>query len=207
MTIDAALDADATAPPVESAPTADAVGDFDFGKKKKKKTPAAFDVADSSSAAPTQTDAVDSAASAASISTDLIDYPVWPDHTYDELISRVYDIMREKNPSLGESKKFQMKPPNVSRAGTKKTAFINFVEICRLWVDATQRVVTRSTCRLKRQPKHVMQFLMAELGTSGSVDGSNQLIIKGRFQQKHFETVLRKYISGLKGCGTFVGRD
>lgn len=38
---------------------------------------------------------------------------------------------------------------------------------------------------------------MAELGTSGSVDGNNRLIIKGRFQQKQIESVLRRYISRL----------
>lgn len=30
---------------------------------------------------------------------------------------------------------------------------------------------------------------------SGSIDGTNQLIIKGRFQQKQIENVLRRYIS------------
>lgn len=30
---------------------------------------------------------------------------------------------------------------------------------------------------------------------SGSIDGNNQLIIKGRFQQKQIESVLRRYIS------------
>jgi translation initiation factor 2 subunit 2 len=61
--------------------------------------------------------------------------------------------MREKNPDLtaGEKKKFVMKPPQVARAGSKKTAFANFAEICRL---------------LKRTPKHVLQFLLAELGTT-----------------------------------------
>ena len=51
------------------------------------------------------------------------------------------------------------------------------------------------TCRLHREPKHLMAFLMAELGTSGSIDGSNQLIIKGKFMQKQVESVLKKYIS------------
>lgn len=41
-------------------------------------------------------------------------------------------------------------------------------------------------------------FLLTELGTSGSVDANNQLIIKGRFQQKQIESVLRKYISELQ---------
>ena len=36
---------------------------------------------------------------------------------------------------------------------------------------------------------------------SGSVDGNNQLIIKGRFQQKQIETVLRRYISKVFGGG------
>lgn len=49
--------------------------------------------------------------------------------------------------------------------------------------------------RLRRQPKHLLAFLLAELGTNGSIDGNNQLIIKGRFQQKQIETVLRRYIS------------
>ena len=35
------------------------------------------------------------------------------------------------------------------------------------------------------------------IGTTGSIDGNNCLIVKGRFQQKHFESVLRKYISEL----------
>jgi translation initiation factor 2 subunit 2 len=47
---------------------------------------------------------------------------------------------------------------------------------------------------MRRQPDHVIQFLFAELGTTGSLDGSQRLIIKGRFQPKQIETVLKKYI-------------
>ena len=36
------------------------------------------------------------------------------------------------------------------------------------------------------------------LWCSGSIDGNNQLIIKGRFQQKQIESVLRRYISKLE---------
>ena len=35
-------------------------------------------------------------------------------------------------------------------------------------------------------------FLMSELGTSGSLDGTQRLIVKGRFLPKAFETVLRR---------------
>ncbi|ETN70780.1 putative translation initiation factor aIF-2, beta subunit, partial [Necator americanus] len=126
--------------------------------------------------------------------TNLIDATrPWPDYTYDECLTLVFNIMREKNPELsGEKKKFAMKPPEVARAGSKKTAFSNFAEICRL---------------MKRQDKHVLQFLLAELGTTGSIDGNNCLIVKGRFQQKHFESVLRKYIKEYVMCHTCRSSD
>lgn len=63
------------------------------------------------------------------------------------------------------------------------------------------------TWRLHRQPKHLLDFLLAELGTSGSVDGNNQLIIKGRFQQKQIENVLRRYIKEYVTCHTCRSPD
>lgn len=50
---------------------------------------------------------------------------------------------------------------------------------------------------MHRQPEHVIQFLFAEMGTTGSVDGAGRLVIKGRFQQKQVENVLRRYIGKL----------
>nr|SVE75309.1 EOG090X0AVX [Daphnia dolichocephala] len=116
------------------------------------------------------------------------------DYTYDELLNRVFNIMKEKNPEMvaGEKKKFTMRPPQVVRIGTKKTSFANFSEICKM---------------LHRQPKHVLAFLLAELGTSGSVDGNNQLIIKGRFQQKQMENVLRRYVKEYVTCHTCRSPD
>ncbi|XP_023711205.1 eukaryotic translation initiation factor 2 subunit 2 isoform X1 [Cryptotermes secundus] len=116
------------------------------------------------------------------------------DYTYDELLTRVFDIMRDKNPDMvaGKKQKFVMRPPQVVRIGTKKTSFANFTEICKT---------------LHRQPKHLLDFLLAELGTSGSVDGNNQLIIKGRFQQKQIENVLRRYIKEYVTCHTCRSPD
>ena len=48
---------------------------------------------------------------------------------------------------------------------------------------------------MHRQPEHVMTFLLAEMGTSGSLDGQQRLVIKGRFAPKNFEGILRRYIS------------
>jgi len=111
------------------------------------------------------------------------------DYTYEELLQRVFAIMKEKNPELvaGEKKKFVMRPPQVVRAGTKKTAFVNFTDMAN---------------SLHRQPKHLLSFISAELGTVGAVDGSNQLILKGRFQQKHLESVMRRYIKEYVTCHT-----
>nr|KAF6471215.1 eukaryotic translation initiation factor 2 subunit beta [Molossus molossus] len=124
--------------------------------------------------------------------------PAWAgserDYTYEELLNRVFNIMREKNPDMvaGEKRKFVMKPPQVVRVGTKKTSFVNFTDICKL---------------LHRQPKHLLAFLLAELGTSGSIDGNNQLVIKGRFQQKQIENVLRRYIKEYVTCHTCRSPD
>lgn len=103
------------------------------------------------------------------------------DYTYDELLTRFYKLIRENNPELaGEKKKYIIVPPAVSREGTKKTAFSNLVDICK---------------RMRRNPDHVVQYLFTELGTTGSIDGSQRLVIKGRFQQKQIENLLKRYIS------------
>lgn len=49
--------------------------------------------------------------------------------------------------------------------------------------------------RMHRQPEHVMTFLLAEMGTSGSLDGQQRLVVKGRFAPKNFEGILRRYVS------------
>lgn len=48
---------------------------------------------------------------------------------------------------------------------------------------------------MHRQPEYVMTFLLAEMGTSGSLDGQQRLVVKGRFSPKNFEGILRTYIS------------
>uniref|UniRef100_A0A915ELQ0 Eukaryotic translation initiation factor 2 subunit 2 n=1 Tax=Ditylenchus dipsaci TaxID=166011 RepID=A0A915ELQ0_9BILA len=145
------------------------------GKKKKgKKTKVVLEEGESAEKLPEVTEIrEEEIASLELTKLNLVDANSdWPDYSYDELLDMVYDIMREKNPDLaaGKKKTFLMKPPQVARAGSKKTGFSNFAEICRL---------------MKRQPKHVLQFLLAELGTTGSIDGNQCLIVKGRFQQKH----------------------
>ncbi|GJJ70203.1 translation initiation factor 2 subunit 2 [Entomortierella parvispora] len=109
------------------------------------------------------------------------------DYTYTELLSRVFKILRHSNPELVSEKRYTIVPPSVMRDGNKKTIFSNVADICK---------------RMRRPPEHVIHFLFAELGASGSIDGSQRLVIKGRFQQKQIEAVLRRYIVEYLTCKT-----
>jgi len=101
--------------------------------------------------------------------------------SYDLLLKRFFKLVNEYNPDILStgSKSYKIPPPQCLREGNKKTIFANIAEICK---------------RMNRNDEHVTQFLFAELGTSGSVDGNKRLVIKGRFQQKQIENVLRRYI-------------
>lgn len=100
---------------------------------------------------------------------------------YDSLLHRFFALLHDSHPDLASSggKSYKIPPPQCLREGNKKTIFANINDICK---------------RMKRTDEHVTQFLFAELGTSGSVDGNRRLVIKGRFQQKQIENVLRRYI-------------
>ncbi|EWC48858.1 hypothetical protein DRE_00163 [Drechslerella stenobrocha 248] len=109
---------------------------------------------------------------------------------YTQLLKRFYINLYEDHPELsgdGRLKNYKIPPPQVVREGNKKSIFHNLPEIAR---------------KMKRNPDHVIQFIFAELGTNGSVDGSGRLVIKGRFQQKQLESVLRRYIVEYLTCGT-----
>ncbi|CAL9040760.1 unnamed protein product [Musa banksii] len=103
------------------------------------------------------------------------------DYKYEELLGRVFNILREHNPDLaGDRRRTVMRPPQVLREGTKKTVFVNFMDLCKT---------------MHRQHEHVMNFLLAEMGTNGSLDGQQRLVVKGRFAPKNFEGILRRYMS------------
>jgi hypothetical protein len=61
--------------------------------------------------------------------------------------------------------------------------------------------------RMHRQPDHLIQYLFAELGTTGSIDGAQRLLIKGRFQQKQIEIVLKRYIGILLFVNHFLFKE
>ncbi|OLL25289.1 putative eukaryotic translation initiation factor 2 subunit beta [Neolecta irregularis DAH-3] len=102
------------------------------------------------------------------------------EYTYNDLLKRFFKGLRQNNPELaGDRKRHRVVPPIVHRDG-KKSIFANIADICK---------------QLNRKPDHLIEYMFAELGTSGSVDGSERLIIKGKYQGKQIENILRKYIS------------
>ncbi|KPV71756.1 uncharacterized protein RHOBADRAFT_40085 [Rhodotorula graminis WP1] len=117
------------------------------------------------------------------------------DYTYTELLGRFFGHLYQSHPALSggtNKKKYTIPPPQLFREGNKRSIFANIADICK---------------RMHRQPEHVIQFLFAELGTNGSVDGSARLVIKGRFQQKQIENVLRRYIVEYVTCKTCKSPD
>ncbi|KAI5805785.1 domain found in IF2B/IF5-domain-containing protein, partial [Geopyxis carbonaria] len=116
------------------------------------------------------------------------------DLTYPLLLTRFFTLLRNQHPDLaGDGRRsYKIPPPQVLREGNKKTIFANISDICK---------------RMKRLDEHVTQFLFAELGTSGSVDGSKRLVIRGKFQQKQLENVLRRYILEYVTCRTCKSPD
>jgi len=111
------------------------------------------------------------------------------DLSYEELLSRFYEQLHLSQPDRGSasSKNLKIPPPQCLREGNKKTIFANLSEIAE---------------RLERTEEHITQFLFAEMGTTGSVDGSRRLVIKGRFQAKQIESLLRRYIQDYVSCKT-----
>jgi translation initiation factor 2 subunit 2 len=225
---DGAEDADAAAPAEEAAAASAADGEaggFEAAKKKKKKKPKAADGsdddadfgtfnatkkkkkpkkvdesvdADASAAAEAATSSGDvgdssaeshapaSGSNAAAPAKPKKDAPAWHGsdrpYEYDELLQRILGML---NPDISERKAFRMKPPEVVMDGTKKVVLVNFPEICNA---------------MNRHPDHVLSFMLAEMGTSGSLDGTSRVTFKGRFKPKQIESIIRQYVKEYVLC-------
>ncbi|KAJ2663880.1 translation initiation factor eIF-2 beta subunit [Coemansia sp. RSA 1200] len=158
--------------------------DFDMSKmkkkKKSKKSLAAFE-AELGGEFVDEKSAVADKSSEAWIGTDR-------DYTYPELLGRFYKVLRESNmDSTGEKRKYTIDLPQIVRDGNKRTVFANVKDIAK---------------RMHRTPDHVIRYLYSELGTTGSIDGSDRLVIKGNFKQTQIANLIRRYIKEYVTCKT-----
>lgn len=119
-------------------------------------------------------------------------------YQYQLLLTRMYEILKRNNPEYAVKKRYVMAPPQVYRVGSTRTCWANFATICG---------------QMNRAPDHVLSFFLAELGSEGSIDGSQRLMLKGRFVPKKIESLLRKYILEYVTCemcrspDTLLNRD
>mmetsp|Transcript_15831 Transcript_15831/g.25851 ORF Transcript_15831/g.25851 Transcript_15831/m.25851 type:complete len:204 (-) Transcript_15831:77-688(-) len=107
------------------------------------------------------------------------------EYSYQHMLDRIYTQLRANNPDLVNKKRAVLRPPEVMRVGTSKILWVNFPEIAKM---------------MKRDPDHVFRFFLAELGTTGSIDGSGRFMIKGKFVPKYIESLLKKYIAEYVTC-------
>mmetsp|Transcript_126506 Transcript_126506/g.188782 ORF Transcript_126506/g.188782 Transcript_126506/m.188782 type:complete len:228 (+) Transcript_126506:50-733(+) len=166
---------------------ADVAAMLDLSKKKKKKKKKTEKV-ESNDEAKVATDlsgqqALLSELDAAQETEDPYDKKA--NYTYEQLLDRIVDILQTNNPSLVEKKKRNIKPPQLQVMSSKKTLWVNFQEICTM---------------MQRSSEHVFQFFMAELGTEGSIDGNQRLVIRGKYVPKYIESLLRKYVVEYVTC-------
>ena len=109
------------------------------------------------------------------------------EYAYMELLDRLYVLLYKlgsKNPAL-QVRRRTIPPLQLTRAGTKKTAWTNFRLICQA---------------LQRSTLHVNHFFSAELKTESSTDPEGALVLKGRYIRKHMESLLKKYIKNYVSC-------
>jgi len=115
------------------------------------------------------------------------------DYTYPELLKRIYDEHHnKKGPSGDAPTRIQIEPPTVGKVGTRRVMWTNFASNCRT---------------VNRKPDHVLQFVLAELGTTGDLGSENKLVIKGRYSPKQLEGLLKKYIAEYVTCKTCHSPD
>jgi translation initiation factor 2 subunit 2 len=75
-------------------------------------------------------------------------------------------------------------PKRVSTVFGPRTIFHNFKEIC----DA-----------LDRDPLHVLKFLLKEMATAGTVEGS-RAIFQGKIESNTLERLVNRYLAGFVMC-------
>lgn len=185
----------------EDAGPAEEGDELDFSKKKKKKKPKAL-VADDDDDEPIAEGMANLAVGDEGAGegedgeedadgdeeTGFVSIPADREYKYEELLDRMYSLLVTNNPELaGDRKRFLMKPPQVVREGSKRVVIINFGDICRT---------------LNRSMDHVFSFMLAEMGTTGSIDASSRMVVKGRYPPKAIEQLIRRYVGEYVSCSS-----
>jgi translation initiation factor 2 subunit 2 len=107
-------------------------------------------------------------------------------YTYEFLLNRVQEKLKDDNPSLtGILTKAKLQPLDVHKDGVRRTLVSNFMPLCK---------------ELNRDPNHMMAYILSELSVAGNLDGTERLVLRGRFSPSALGSVARKYVSEYVIC-------
>ncbi|MDD4127701.1 MAG: translation initiation factor IF-2 subunit beta [Methanomicrobium sp.] len=99
---------------------------------------------------------------------------------YESLLKQAYSNITEKS---GDEGRFLVPEARVYVEG-KTTVLENFTDI---------------VSTLRREPDHVMKYLLGELGTAGKIDG-NRAIFNGKFDKTQIAGLINKYTEDYVIC-------
>lgn len=105
-----------------------------------------------------------------------------PTYTYQELLNRLFENIEDKEPTYIKN---HLIMPIVHRIGSKKTCWLNFKNCCK---------------SINKEEAIVKSFVINELTSDCNIDGNGNLLIKGIYNQKNIEMILRKFIINYVQC-------
>jgi translation initiation factor 2 subunit 2 len=106
-------------------------------------------------------------------------------YDYEFMLNKLMFELQDNNPELVNRNKLIIVLPKILRINFKKIIWINFNEICNI---------------LQRPQEHIINYLTNEFKTSCSINSNYQLIVNGKFNQTHIESLLRSYIKKYVIC-------
>lgn len=107
--------------------------------------------------------------------------------TYFELLQRLYTTHRERVPEEEVDRRFVLPVPQMARQGGRHVVLTNFGVLCQ---------------RMQRDLVHVQAFLAAETAAATSINGTQGLVLRGRFTSPQMASLLRKYLRDYVQCLT-----
>ena len=107
-------------------------------------------------------------------------------YTYMDLLARIEKTISQEQASDDEEEKDQRGlDPTTKFLSTTKTTWTNFTKICT---------------QINREPQHVLDFYKAELDVEGNFGSEGNLILVGKWQNKHITNLYRQYLQLYVRC-------
>lgn len=107
--------------------------------------------------------------------------------TYFELLQRLYTTHRERMQEEDVDRRLVLPVPQMARQGGRHVVLTNFGALCQ---------------RMQREMVHVQTFLASETSAITSINGTQGLVLRGRFTSPQMASLLRKYLREYVQCLT-----